>query len=145
VTRRGCSQCCSPSLGGSEPDSFSARRKPSAVIEPVTTLRPASCAALRRNPFFLALAIAKAKDENAVLKEYRSAAGRKRLTDLIGGKLKGGLRDQLETFVRLLGYWRDDASHGRDSGISEAEANMALLQLLRFAQFANAEWSELTA
>jgi hypothetical protein len=93
----------------------------------------------------LAIAMTKVKDENEVLREYRSASGRKRVTDRIGGQLKGGLRDQLETFVRLLGYWRDDAGHGRDSSISEAEGNMALLQLLRFAQFAHSEWDALTA
>jgi len=79
------------------------------------------------------------------LKDYRSATGRKRVTDKIAGTLKASLRDQLETFVRLLGYWRDDAGHGRDSSISEAQGNMALLQLLRFAQFADSEWDALTA
>jgi hypothetical protein len=93
----------------------------------------------------LATAIAKAKDEESVLKEYRSATGRKRVADRITGTLRASLRDQFETFVRLLGYWRDDAGHGRDSSISEPEANMALLQLLRFAQFADSEWDALTA
>jgi hypothetical protein len=93
----------------------------------------------------LAIAIAKVKDDGVVLTDYRSAGGRKRVTDRIGGQLKVGLRDQLETFVRLLGYWRDDAGHGQDSRISEPEANMALLQFLRFAQFADSEWDVLTA
>jgi hypothetical protein len=93
----------------------------------------------------LAIANAKVKDEELVLKDYRSATGRKRVTDKIAGTLKASLRDQLETFVRLLGYWRDDAGHGRDSSISEAQGNMALLQLLRFAQFADSEWDALTA
>jgi hypothetical protein len=93
----------------------------------------------------LAIAIAKVKDEQLVLKDYRSATGRKRITDKIAGTLKASLRDQLETFVRLLGYWRDDAGHGRDSSIIEAEANLALLQLLRFAQFADSDWDALTA
>jgi hypothetical protein len=93
----------------------------------------------------LAIAIAKVKDEDLVLKDYRSAGGRQRVTDKITGKLKASLSDQLETFVRLLGYWRDEAGHGRDSSISEPEGNMALLNLLRFAQFADGEWGTLTA
>jgi hypothetical protein len=93
----------------------------------------------------LAIAIAKVKDEHQVLKDYRSATGRKRVTDKITGTLKAGLREQLETFVRLLGYWRDEAGHGRESSITEPEGNMALLNILRFAQFADSEWGALTA
>jgi hypothetical protein len=93
----------------------------------------------------LAIAVAKVKDEGVVLAEYRSSAGRKRVTDRIGGQLKAGLRGRLETFVGLLSYWRDDAGHGLESSIGEPEANLALLHLLRFAQFADSEWDALTA
>jgi hypothetical protein len=94
----------------------------------------------------LAIAIAKVKDEVAVLKEYRSGSGRRRVIDRITTPTpKRGLREQLETFAGLLSFWRDDAGHGQDSRITEAEANMALLQLLRFAQFADSEWDALTA
>ena len=93
----------------------------------------------------LAIAIAKVKDEVAVLEEYRSGSGRRRVIDRITTPTpKRGLREQLETFAGLLSFWRVDAGHGQDSRITEAEANMALLQLLRFAQFADSEWDALT-
>lgn len=93
----------------------------------------------------LSLALAKIKDEAAVLSNYRRAKGRKQLTDAIVGKLKGGIRNQLETYVQLIGFWRDEAGHGQHSDITEPQANLSLLQLLRFAQFANDEWDILTA
>jgi hypothetical protein len=93
----------------------------------------------------LAIAIAKVNDEALILREYRSANGRRRVTVRITGTLRPGLRDQLETFVRLLGHWRDEAGHGRDSGISEPQGNFALSQLVRFAQFADSEWDALAA
>jgi hypothetical protein len=94
----------------------------------------------------LSVAIAKTKDEDAVLKEYRSASGRRRIIDrIVTPTPRGGLRVHLEAFVGLLGYWRDDAGHGGASNTSEPEANMALLQLLRFAQFADGEWDALTS
>ena len=93
----------------------------------------------------LSVAIAKVTDEEAVLKIYRAASGRRRVIDRITTPTpKGGLREQLEMFAGLLAFWRDDAGHGQNSRITEAEANMALLQLLRFAQFADSEWGALT-
>jgi hypothetical protein len=93
----------------------------------------------------LAVAIAKLGDEDQVLAIYRSAQGRKKLTDAISKGLKGGLKEQLETFVRLLGFWRDEAGHGQTTLIFEPQANLSMLQLLRFAQFAHQEWGILTA
>ena len=93
----------------------------------------------------LALAIAKTGDEDAVLRDYRSAQGRKKMTDLIGSRLKGSLREPLESFVGLLAVWRDEAGHGRATAITDAEADTCRVQLLRFALFADAEWDALTA
>ena len=93
---------------------------------------------------FLHLAIQKTRDEEQTLKTYNSMGGRSRVENLI---LKG-VREQLAKTFRnltdLLKYWRDDASHGTASDISEFEAYEALARLLRFAHFAADHQKELT-
>jgi hypothetical protein len=42
------------------------------------------------------------------------------------------------------GDGRDEASHGAESTIDEEEAFLALINLLRFAHFADNRWAELT-
>jgi hypothetical protein len=93
----------------------------------------------------LAVAIAKEKDETKVLSAYRSSSGRKRVTDMVVGGLKAGLAAQFTRASGLLSYWRDDAAHGVESTISEIEAHEALGRLLRFSQFVNDHWEELTS
>ena len=92
----------------------------------------------------LALAIAKARDEEAILKTYRSASGRRRITDAIAGPLRKPLASQFRNLLDLLNYWRDEAGHGTASEISEFEAYEALAKLLRLAHFADDHWDELT-
>jgi hypothetical protein len=94
----------------------------------------------------LGVATAKLKDADAALKLYLRPSGRKNLVDKIVGNLaKGGLRARLETYMQVLAYWRDDAGHGRHTSIAEAQADIARLQLLRFAQFASDEWDVRTS
>jgi hypothetical protein len=92
----------------------------------------------------LAVAISKEGDEVKVISTYRSASGRKRVTDMVVGGLKAALTSQFIGATGLLSYWRDDAAHGVESTISEIEAHEALGRLLRFAQFVNDHWAELT-
>jgi hypothetical protein len=93
----------------------------------------------------LAAAIAKTGDEAAVLKNYMSAQGRKRTIDSIIHGARAGIAEPFKAATDLLAYWRDEAAHGTASEISEIEAHTALGRLVRFAQFASDNWSELTA
>jgi hypothetical protein len=93
----------------------------------------------------LAGAIAKVGgNEKQVLAHYRAAQGRRKVTEQVVGNLRAALADPFRSAVSLLSYWRDDAAHGTASTISEIEAHEALSRLLRFAQFANDNWNELT-
>jgi hypothetical protein len=92
----------------------------------------------------LAVAVAKSGDEAATLATYRTANGRRRVTDNVVGQAKPSIADPFRSATGLLSFWRDDAAHGLASTISEIEAHEALARLLRFAQFAADNWQELT-
>jgi hypothetical protein len=55
------------------------------------------------------------------------------------------LRDEYAGYMSLLKYWRDQAAHGKLSGIKDNEAYTSLALLLRFALFVNENWAELVA
>jgi len=93
----------------------------------------------------LAVAIAKNGDEDAVLKAYFAAQGRKRTIDAVTHGAHASIAEPFRAATSLLSYWRDESAHGRASDISEIEAHTALGRLVRFAQFASDNWSELTA
>jgi len=90
----------------------------------------------------LALANAK-KDERDVLKDYGSRGGRGRVENLVLENAGEDLKKEFRGYTGLLKYWRDEASHGRESGIGEIEAFTSLQSLLRLAQCANDHWEEL--
>jgi hypothetical protein len=92
----------------------------------------------------LAIAIARIGDEAEVLRNYRSSQGRRWLLNSITGNARQPVAERVRAAADLLSYWRDEAAHGTASSISEAEAHQALTRLLRFAQFANDSWQELT-
>jgi len=91
----------------------------------------------------LATAIAKA-DEPTVLRQYNASGGRRRIENIILGKARQDLREECVGYLTLLKYWRDQAAHGRASGIKDNEAYTSLALLLRFAIFVNDNWAELT-
>ncbi len=91
----------------------------------------------------LAAAIAK-EDEKQVLKTYASAAGRSRLQTRLLSHLPKALRNEFNNLSILLRYWRDEAAHGRPSGIADNEAYTSLTLLLRLAQFVEQNWQQLT-
>jgi hypothetical protein len=93
----------------------------------------------------LAVAIAKSGDEAGVMKIYEAAHGRRKIIEGIVGQARTAIAGPFRSATGLLTYWRDDAAHGLTSNISEIEAHEALSRLLRFAQFANDNWTELTA
>jgi hypothetical protein len=93
----------------------------------------------------LAVAIAKmAGDEGRILAQYRTAQGRKRITDLITGGLRQGLAEQFVMASGIVNFWRDEAAHGTRTTITEGEAQASLAQLLRFAQLTADNWDTLT-
>ena len=91
----------------------------------------------------LAVAI-KIKDENEILKLYRSSSGRNRVENLIIGAARNQIQNEFRGFTVLLKYWRDEAAHGHASGIADNEAYTSLALLLRFAHFVKDNWNELT-
>ncbi len=93
----------------------------------------------------LSVAIAKSGDEAASIRVYQSSQGRRKIIDEIVGRARPPIAGPFRSATGLLSYWRDDAAHGITSTISEIEAHEALSRLLRFAQFANDNWAELTA
>jgi hypothetical protein len=93
----------------------------------------------------LSLAIAKTGDAEPVLKEYRTAAGRKKTIDALVGKQPDNLQRPFRSLMSILSYWRDDAAHGMASPISAPETEEALRQLLMLAQFSAKHWKDLTS
>lgn len=92
----------------------------------------------------LATAVAK-EDQAKVLAQYNASGGRRRLENLILGKVREDLRSEYLGYMTLLKYWRDQASHGKTAGIKDNEAYTSLALLLRLAIFVNENWTELTA
>jgi hypothetical protein len=92
----------------------------------------------------LTVANAKRGDEAAVLATYRAAQGRRKVIEGVIGNAKPAIAEPFRSATGLLSYWRDEAAHGLASTISEIEAHEALGRLIRFAQFANDNWAELT-
>ena len=92
----------------------------------------------------LAIAIVK-KDEAEVLRSYASVQGRSRVEAFVLGQARQELQREFRAFTILLKYWRDEAAHGKKSGIMDNEAYTSLALLLRFAQYAADHWDELTA
>jgi hypothetical protein len=92
----------------------------------------------------LATAIARSGDEEQVLKTYASAHGRTKIESQVIGQASEHLKREFRGLTELIKYWRDEAAHGRASGISYNEAYTSLAMLLRYAMFIHKEWKEFT-
>jgi hypothetical protein len=92
----------------------------------------------------LATAIARTGDEQKVLKAYSSSRGRSRVENMVIGQANKYLKTQFQGNNELLKYWRDEASHGKASTISDNEAYTSLAMLLRYAMFVKDNWENLT-
>lgn len=91
------------------------------------------------------LAIGMAKlGEGKALKIYSGRDGRRLLIKQISITLAPSLKQPIETAASILSYWRDDAAHGYVTEIGEFSAHDALSRLLRFAQFVDRYWDQLT-
>jgi hypothetical protein len=93
----------------------------------------------------LAIAIVKSGDEQRVLAEYRTASGRRRVTNAIVGNVTKPIPEHFTTALSIISFWRDEAGHGLRTTISEIEAYGALSHLIRLAQFSTDNWGTLTA
>ena len=71
-----------------------------------------------------------------------AASGRRRVENIVFGKVREQLRSEYHGYTSLLKYWRDAAAHGRATGVSDNEAYTSLALLLRFAMFASDNWEE---
>ncbi|TSC59601.1 MAG: hypothetical protein LiPW15_621 [Parcubacteria group bacterium LiPW_15] len=92
----------------------------------------------------LHLAIQKNGDEVAVMRTYRTSMGRSRVETIILQGVPDHLARTFRSSTDLLKYWRDDASHGAASVITEFEAYEAISRLLRFVLFAVGHLPEFT-
>ncbi len=92
----------------------------------------------------LAVAIAKTRDEDLVLRKYEGRDGRREVMKLIFGNATHKLEARFKNVFEVLSYWRDSASHGQASDISELEAHEALARLLRLSRFVTDNWKDLT-
>jgi hypothetical protein len=92
----------------------------------------------------LAMGSAKIGEEKA-LRIYTGRDGRRLLIKEITANLSSSLRQPVETAASVLSYWRDDAAHGHATEITEFSAHDALSRLLRFAQFVDRNWNQVTA
>lgn len=92
----------------------------------------------------LSLAINKTGDEDRVMTAYTGRDGRVAVRNMLVGKAKAHLQNELGQHMELLRFWRDQAAHGAPTGISEDEAYLALVGLVRFARFARNNKEALT-
>jgi len=74
----------------------------------------------------LATAIAKSGDGEQVLKTYAIANGRMKIENQVIGQAAEHLKREFRGLTELIKYWRDEAAHGRTSGISYNEAYTSL-------------------
>jgi hypothetical protein len=91
------------------------------------------------------LAVGTAKIGEKALRTYTGRDGRRLLIKEITANLSSSLKQPVETAASILSYWRDDAAHGYVTEITEFSAHDALSRLLRFAQFIDRNWDQLTA
>lgn len=93
----------------------------------------------------LGIAMAKLEDDELVLKTYEGRNGRQELTKAVCKGLPPYIENSLKQFMGLLAYWRDDATHGKATEITQANADEAIRQLLHLCQWSKKNWKELTS
>lgn len=79
----------------------------------------------------------------ALLKEYMTASGRQKIINGIAGQVNDNLASQFKHHMGILSYWRDTASHGIETGMSEPQAHEAIGRLIRLCNFIRDNWSAL--
>lgn len=92
----------------------------------------------------LSAAFIKTNKDDA-LKIYKTGSGRRRLENLVFGQTSQYIKERYIRYTDIISYWRDESGHGAESEIDVHEAYIALLSLLRYAEFMRDHWSEITA
>jgi hypothetical protein len=92
----------------------------------------------------LAVASAKSGKNDAALKAYASATGRKKLFNELAPASKPHLARPFSAIHGLLAYWGDASSHNSATTISRPEIEQAFRELLHLAQFFADNWEELS-
>lgn len=133
------------SLGGRFGEGFLQRSEEAArCYRGANYLACCTMAGAAAESILLATAIAKVKDAERVMAEYRSASGRSKVTKHIIGAATNALKEQFMSLSGLINYWRDESAHGVHSSIGETQAYTSVAQLIRFAQLVSDHWGELT-
>jgi hypothetical protein len=57
------------------------------------------------------------------------------------GQVNDRLKKDFQSLSVLLKYWRDDSAHGQETVIADNEAYTSIAMLLRFAAFADDNWT----
>ncbi|WP_374331357.1 hypothetical protein [Aestuariivirga sp.] len=92
----------------------------------------------------ISLAIQILGDETKVFSIYNSKSGRHELQKAVRRDWKEHDATQLNTMMKIVAYWRDDAAHGRFIDVTQATAEEALRQLLHLSLWVGREWARLT-
>lgn len=93
----------------------------------------------------IATAVEKTREENAVLTMYQAPKGLRNVQNLVTGGATKQLQEGLSGYTGIISMWRDEAAHGKATLVNSANSDEALRQLLRFCQFVEGNWDELTA
>lgn len=92
----------------------------------------------------IALALKIVGDEKKVFSIYNSRSGRHELLKVVRRSWKEHDAQQLNTMMKIVAYWRDDAAHGGFIDVSQATAEEALRQLLHLSLWVGRDWARLT-
>jgi len=91
----------------------------------------------------VAACVAKSSDREAIIKEYSAAGGRGRMENRLVGSKGKVIQESLRAYLGLLKYWRDASAHYDTVEITEDEAFVALLTLMRLSIFVTDNWDTL--
>ena len=78
-----------------------------------------------------------------VLKKYHSSAGRSNVEKIVFKYASDHIKKMYLKYTDIMSYWRDESGHGGDSDIDKHEPYIALVTLLRFAEFMRDQWGAL--
>jgi hypothetical protein len=84
-------------------------------------------------------------DRNKILRLYKATGGRRKLEKNVFGQSSQFIQERYQKYTDLISFWRDESGHGDESEIDVNEAYIAMLTLLRCAEFMRDHWGEITA
>lgn len=104
----------------------------------------ACCAMVGAAAECIALAVGISRLGERALKIYFANSGRSQLERAILDGAPAWLARDVQGHMGLIAGWRDLAAHADERIVTEGEAYMALLGLLRFANLVDEQWEKLT-